>query len=164
LAPKGILRNFTVQISDNQESSAPLNSELFLSVKTNLDDLSINSAGAVPEVGGVTGFLSIDYDLKKKKFFGDASIESQNFRLGLPNTFTRLWEYEYVNGEVGFTVDLSNSLSVNILSNIVHLRSDNTTGKLKFRSRIIPNAEGNPINDLELAVGVSLMDVEDRSL
>lgn len=164
LSPRGTLRNFTAQLSDIGENDAPSSNAFMLRIKTNLDDVSIDSAGAIPEVGGVTGFLTLDYDPKKQKFVGDASIESQNFRLGLPNTFTQLWDYEYVNGEVGFTVDFSDAPSINILSNIVHLRSNNTAGKLKFRSRIIPSNEPNPVNDLELVVGVDLMDVEDRFL
>lgn len=164
LSPRGILRNFSAQLSDIREDGAPPSNAFMLRIRTNLDDVSINSAGAIPEVGGVTGFLSLDYEPKKQKFVGDASIESQNFRLGLPNTFTQLWDYEYVNGEVGFTVDFSDTTSINILSNIVHLRSDNTAGKLKFRSRIISSNELNPVNDLELVVGVASMDVEDRFL
>ncbi len=164
LAPRGILRNFTAQITDIREDDVPSSNAFILRIKTNLDGVSIGSAGAIPEVGGVTGFLSLDYEPKQQKFLGVASIESQNFSLGLPNTFSELWNYEYVNGEVGFTVDFSDTTSINILSNIVHLRSTNTAGKLKFRSRIIPNREPNPVNDLELVVGVDLMDVEDRFL
>lgn len=166
LAPRGRLRNLSVKL----EGGAPLNSPLEalaspvrrLELRANTEAIAIESLGGVPMLDGVTGYLQLDYDGVEKRASGFAEVDSDALRMRLPNVFTRVWEYDSVNGRIDFAASLADGLDLTLASNTVSAQSENTRGRVQFTSSLRKPLSGEPSANLDLLVGVESMDAVDR--
>ncbi len=157
-SPDGSLQNFSLALplaAGNQEP---------IVARTNLLDIELGSVRGSPNMWGITGFLEIEFDPVSERVTGLAEVESTDFSINIPNTFTRVWDYDYVNGRLLIDVDLSNGERTKLVSNTVVAESEAVDARLRFTSLVHRFPDGNREASLELMVGASRVDAEEKSL
>ncbi len=157
LAPRGRLENFS--------ASAPLTegSEQHTLIRTNLSNVDVGSVRGSPAMWGLDGYVEIDFDATNARASGFAEVESDRFRMNIPNVFTSVWEHNYVNGSVGFNLDLNGGMHLRLKSNAVRAETDAIEGRVQFTSIIDRPDGGEPRAELELLVGALRFDAAGRS-
>ncbi|MBT3531654.1 MAG: hypothetical protein HOF74_07925 [Gammaproteobacteria bacterium] len=157
-APRGALENLAVDLPLGE------NNEEHLTLKTNLNDMEIGSVGGSPKMWGINGYLEIDFDPLSQTAVGLAEVESDNFRINIPTVFTSTWDHDYVNGSLGFSVDLSAGQLVKMVSSVIVAESEVVNGRIQFTSTMNRPDEGERVGELELLVGALELDAEQKSL
>jgi len=156
-APRGKLENFSFLLPLEE------NSEEHMLVKTNLNNVDVGSVRGSPNMWGLDGYAEIDFDLGGQSATGFAEVESNRFRLNIPNVFTNTWDHDYVNGSIGFSLDLNEGMHLRLKSNAVVAQTDVVEGRVQFTSIIDRPNEGEPRADLELLVGALRFDAAGRA-
>lgn len=156
-APRGRLENFNLQ-STLAEGRAQQ-----LRIRSNLNNVDVGSVRGSPNIWGADGYLEIDYDGDSQLASGLAEVESQRFRMNIPNVFTSVWEHNYVNGSLGFSVDLNDGVHLRLKSNVIHAETDIVEGRVQFTSIIDRPAQGESSAELELLVGALRFDATGRA-
>lgn len=156
-APRGKLENFSILF--------PLaeNSAEHMTIKTNLNNLDVGSVRGSPNMWGLDGYAEIDYDAAGRRAAGFAEVDSNRFRLNIPNVFTSTWDHNYVNGSIGFSLDLNEGMHLRLKSNPVVAETDVVEGRVQFTSVINRPNEGEPRADLELLIGALRFDAAGRA-
>ena len=156
-APRGKLENFSILL--------PLaeNSQEHVIIKTNLNNVDVGSVRGSPNMWGLDGYAEIDFDLGSRSATGFAEVESNRFRLNIPNVFTNIWDHNYVNGRIGFSLDLSEGMHLRLKSNAVVAQTDVVEGRVQFTSIINRPNGGEPTADLELLIGALRFDAAGRA-
>ena len=156
-APRGSLDNFSF--------SAPLeeNSDQHLLIKTNLNNLEVGSVRGSPRIWGLDGYVDIDFDFATRSAVGFAEIESNRFRMNIPTVFTSIWDHNYVNGRIGFSLDLNEGMHLRLKSNTIVAETDLIEGRVQFTSIIDRPNDGEPRADLDLLVGALRLDAAGRA-
>ena len=156
-APRGKLENFSFLL--------PLaeNSAEHMIIKTNLNNVDVSSVRGSPSMWGLDGYAEIDFDLANRTATGFAEVESNRFRLNIPNVFTSIWDHNYVNGSIGFSLDLNEGMHLRLKSNAVVAETDVVDGRVQFTSIIDRPNEGEPRAELELLVGALRLDAAGRA-
>ena len=156
-APRGKLENFSFLL--------PLaeNSAEHMIIKTNLNNVDVSSVRGSPSMWGLDGYAEIDFDLANRTATGFAEVESNRFRLNIPNVFTSIWDHNYVNGSIGFSLDLNEGMHLRLKSNAVVAETDVVDGRVQFTSIIDRPNEGEPRAELELLVGALRLDAAARA-
>ena len=151
-APRGKLENFSILLPLTE------NSQESMLIKTNLNNVDVGSVRGSPNMWGLDGYAEIDFDLGRRSATGFAEVESNRFRLNIPNVFTSTWDHNYVNGSIGFSLDLNEGMHLRLKSNAVVARTDVVEGRVQFTSIIDRPNEGEPRSDLELLIGALRFD------
>ncbi|MEX0964928.1 MAG: DUF3971 domain-containing protein [Pseudohongiellaceae bacterium] len=156
-APRGMLENFSLH--------APLdeNTTEHVLIKTNLNNVDVASVRGSPNIWGIHGYLEVDYDAANRLATGFAEVESDEFRMNIPNMFTSIWEHNYVNGSLGFSVDLNAGTHIRLKSNVVEAETDIVDGRVQFTSIIDRPDDAEPSAELELLVGALRFDAAGRA-
>ena len=157
-SPRGSLENFDLYLPLSASSDGPL------SLQTNVVNIDVASVGGVPTMWGINGYVEASYDPVNRLATGFADLESESFSINIPSLFTRTWDYNYVNGRIGFHVDLSNGTDVKIVSGALVANSDAVDGRAVFTSTLHQPLEGETSADFELLVGASRVDATQKSL
>jgi uncharacterized protein (TIGR02099 family) len=159
-APGGSVRNLVL--------NAPLGEadqiQQTLQLRGNLDNVELGSVRGSPNMWGIDGFFELQFDPMANFLSGSAELESDNFSINIPNVFTRVWDYDYVNGRIDFEVDMSNGQTVILDSGVMVAESDAVDGHVQFRSMVKRPNEGERDAELDLFVGVSRFDASQKSL
>ena len=156
-APTGALRNLTVTLPLVEDSSRSL------TLQGNADNVALGSVRGSPNMWGITGYLELS-EIAPDFITGFAEVESNNFSINIPNVFTNVWDYDYVNGRLDFRVDLSNGQDVMLASNVVIAESAAVDGHVQFTSNLRRFPDGERDAHLELLVGASRMDATQKTL
>ncbi len=156
-APRGKMENLVLQLPLGDAN------EDHLLLKTNLNDMEIGSVNGSPEMLGISGYLELDYDSVSQAALGLAEVESNNFRMNIPNVFTTTWDHDYVNGSLGFRVDLSAGQFIRLVSGVIVAQSETVDGRVQFTSTLDRPLEGERMAELELLVGALQLDAEKKS-
>lgn len=157
LRPRGRLENLSAFIPWVEGEAA-------LSIRSNLNNLEIASSNGSPAIGGINGYVDATYDLGSRKATGIAEVESTNFRINIPKTFTRTWDYSYVNGAVNFAIDLSNGTDMSIVSSTIIANSDAVDGRAQFALYSKTPSNGGKTGRFELKVGAHRVDASQKAL
>jgi len=169
-APGGSLRNVDLFVplgsGESSGESSDENSEQnsLLSVRGNLDNVEIGSVRGSPNMWGIDGYFEATFDAEAQLASGRIEVESDNYSMNIPNVFTRVWDYDYVNGRLDFAVDLSSGQDVLLRSGIIIAESQAVDGRAQFQSRIQQFADGGRDAELDLIVGASRVDAASKSL
>tara|TARA_B110000858_G_scaffold175732_1_gene209379 strand:- start:64845 stop:68855 length:4011 start_codon:yes stop_codon:yes gene_type:complete len=157
-APRGSLDNFSL--------SAPLeeNSDQQLLIKTNLNNVEVGSVRGSPSMWGLDGYAEIDFDPATRSAMGFTEIESNRFRMNVPTVFTSIWDHKYVNGNIGFSLDLSEGMHLRVKSNTIVAETDLIEGRVQFTTIIERPNDGEPRADLDLLVGALRFDAAGRAI
>lgn len=156
-APRGRLENFSLH-------AALFESQLQdVRIRSNLSNLDVGSVRGSPNLWGMDGFVEIDYDADSRIAGGFAEVESERFRMNIPNVFTSIWDHNYVNGSLGFSLDLNDGMHLRLKSNVVSAETDIVDGRVRFTSLIDRPAQGEPSAELELLVGALQFDATGRA-
>ena len=156
-APRGKLENFSIALPLEE------NSQEHVLIKSNLNNVDIGSVRGSPNMWGLDGYAEVDFDLGSRSATGFAEIESNRFRLNIPNVFTSTWDHNYVNGSIGFSLDLNDGMHLRLKSNAVVAQTDVVEGRVQFTSVIDRPNEGEPTADLELLIGALRFDAAGRA-
>lgn len=157
-APDGLLQNFSLALpigAGNQE---------IIEARTNLFNVDLGSVRGSPNMWGLTGYMEVAFDPVANRVSGLAEVESENFSMNIPATFTRVWDYDYVNGRLLIDVDISNGERTKLVSSNVVARSDAVDANVRFSSTVHRYPSGEREANLELMVGASQVDAEQKSL
>ncbi len=157
-APDGVLQNFSLSIP------LEVNSQEVIRARTNLLDVNVGSVRNSPNIWGLTGYLEVDFDLAANRVLGLAEVESENFSMNIPATFTRVWDYDYVNGRLLIDIDVSNGERTKLVSSNVVAQSDTVDANVRFTSLVHRYPDGHREADLELMIGARRVDAADKSL
>jgi len=156
-APRGRLENFSMLLPLEESTQE------HMLIKTNLNNVDVGSVRGSPSMWGLDGYAQIDFDFANRSATGFAEVESNRFRMNIPNVFTSTWDHNYVNGSIGFSLDLSEGMHLRLKSNAVVAQTDVVEGRVQFTSIIDRPNEGEPKGELELLVGALRFDAEGRS-
>lgn len=156
-APRGSLDNFSF--------SGPLeeDSEQHLLIKTNVNNVEVGSVRGSPSMWGLDGYAEFDFDPVTQQGRGFADIESDRFRMNIPAVFTSIWDHNYVNGRIGFSLDLSEGMHLRVKSNTIVAETDIIEGRVQFTSIVNRPRDGEPRADLDLRVGALRLDAAGRA-
>ncbi len=157
-SPAGALENFTLSIPLGSQQQEPIRS------RANLADVEVGSVRGSPNMWGLTGFLELEVDRQAGLVSGVAEVESENFSMNIPNTFTRVWDFDYVNGRLNIEVDSTDGERVSLLSSIVMAESPAVDGRVQFASLVHRHPDGSRDASLDLMVGAQRVDAEYKSL
>lgn len=135
-----------------------------LQVSGNLDNVEIGSVRGSPNMWGIDGYFEATFDPEAQTVSGAIEVESDNYSMNIPNIFTRVWDYDYVNGRLEFLVDLGNGQDVRLRSGIIVAESDAVDGRVQFQSRVLESADGERDAELDLIIAASRVDAELKSL
>ena len=156
-APRGQFENFSLQLPLEE------NSQEHLLIKTNLNNIDVGSVRGSPQMWGLDGYAEIDYDGASRRAGGFAEVESERFRINIPNLFVSTWDHNYVNGSIGFSLDLNEGMHLRLKSNVVVAETDAVQGRVQFTSIIDRPNEGEPRAEFELLVGALSFDASGRA-
>ncbi|NKB33948.1 MAG: hypothetical protein GKR91_12700 [Pseudomonadales bacterium] len=151
---------------ENLSFIAPLgdSSELELSLRSNIASVEIGTVNGSPNMWGLNGYLDLSYDSSANLISGFGEMESDEFSINLPNVFTSVWDYTYVNGRLNFRVDLNNGQEVKLVSSMVVAESEVVDGHAKFSSRVHQYPDGEREACLDLFVGAERVNAEYKSV
>ncbi|MDP6652442.1 MAG: DUF3971 domain-containing protein, partial [Gammaproteobacteria bacterium] len=135
-----------------------------LLVKSNLAGVEVGSVRGSPNMWGINGYIEVDYDNDSRQALGLAEVESDEFSINIPSVFTDVWDYSFVNGSLGFRVDLSNGQEVKLVSSMIVAESDAVDGRVQFTSTINRYPDGERDARMELLVGAQRVDAQQKSL
>ena len=77
-------------------------------LKSNIEDVEVNSVRGAPALWGLNGYIQASFNPNSKIGAGFAEVDSENFRINLPNIFTTVWQYDHVKGRLNFRLDFNN--------------------------------------------------------
>ncbi len=167
-APSGSLHNLDAIIPLTETATQPLQ------LKTNLQSVALSSVRGSPSLGGVNGYLELEYEQTAKLLTGRTEVESNEFHINIPNTFTRTWDYNFVNGALDFSVDLSTGREIRLSSSLITAEADTLSGRVEFSyteyqppqqlTQQIPQQHNPREAQLDLLVGATRMDAAARTL
>ena len=156
--PRGALENFVLELPLAADADRQL------TLQTNLVDIDVAAGDGSPALWGINGYVEVTYDPVKRLATGFADLESENFSINIPNLFTHTWDYSYVNGRIGFRVDLSDGLDLSLVSGTLVANSDAVDGRAVFTSTMHRPLDGEVSSDFELLVGVRRVDAAQKAL
>lgn len=173
--PRGELRNldllWTLRNADVAEPMQPQVPEVSaqevggqLTLSANLDDVSFSARGAAPALWGVDGYAQLSFDAAARKLSGMAEVDSSRFMIQLPQLFNDAWAYDYVNGRVNFSLDVTDGQHLRLASSAIVARSDMIDGRAQFATEFRRTAADERTSTLELMVGALQADVSKKSL
>lgn len=156
--PDGALENFSL--------SMPLTdtADDIISLRSNVADVQVGSVRNSPNIWGIDGYVEIDFDQAAQRLTGLAEVESTDFSMNIPATFTRVWDYSYVNGRLLLDVDLSNGQRVKLVSSRIVAESEAVDGNAQFTSITQRFPDGSRDASLDLVVGADRVDAAQKTL
>ncbi|MDO8272369.1 MAG: DUF3971 domain-containing protein, partial [Gammaproteobacteria bacterium] len=164
--PRGELRNLDLLWSEQPQVPEMRAQEARgkLTMSANLDDVSFSDRGAAPALWGVDGYAQLTFDAAARKLVGMVEVDSSRFMIQLPQLFNDAWAYDYVNGRVNFSLDISDGQHLRLASSAIVARSDMIDGRAQFATEFRRTAADELTSTLELMVGALQADVGKKSL
>jgi len=150
--PRGIVRNLSLELPLREQEAGPV------LLSTNLDNMAIDTVNAVPGLGGITGYLELEYDQNQQLLDGFGEVSSENFAIHLARVFSDSWSYDYVNGRLQFQVDTSVGLKWKLASSMIAAESEIVDGRGQFSLNFERDEDGNRSSELSLLVGALRVD------
>ena len=80
------------------------------------------------------GFVELEFDRSAQQLTGVAEVNSSDFSMNIPSTFTRVWDYSRVNGRLHIDVSMANGQVVKLASDRIVAESDALDGSVRFTS------------------------------
>jgi uncharacterized protein (TIGR02099 family) len=157
-SPGGALENFSLYVPFENAIDQTL------LLRTNIASVEFGSVRGSPNMWGMNGYVELDFDQAANLVTGFGEMDSEEFSINLPNVFTEVWDYSYVNGRLDFSVDFSNGQEVKLVSGLLIAESSAVDGHAQFSSTVhrFPNGEREAF--LELLVGAERVNAEQKAL
>ena len=157
-APKGRLENLSIFMP----FEVGIDSEFLF--KSNISGVDIGSVSGSPAIGGLHGYIQANYSVASKIGVGFAEIDSQEFKINLPNIFTNTWEYDNVNGRLNFRLDLNEGQKLDLASSVIFAESEAIDGQVIFSLKD-QRIEGQDREaEIEIIAGATRADVAYKHL
>ena len=141
------LQNVNLSLPISETESRPL------TLRTNIADLQLESVRNSPNLWGMDGFVELEFDRSAQQLTGVAEVNSSDFSMNIPTTFTRVWDYSRVNGRLHIDVSMANGQVVKLASDRIVAESDALDGSVRFTSITERFADGSRDARLDLMVG-----------
>ena len=158
LNPDGYLQNVSLSLPVSEAAGRPL------TLKTNFADLQLGSVRNSPNLWGMDGFVELEFDRSAQQLTGVAEVNSSDFSMNIPTTFTRVWDYSRVNGRLHIDVSMANGQVVKLASDRIVAESDALDGSVRFTSITERFADGSRDARLDLMVGADRIEGSQKSL
>ena len=172
--PRGELRNldflWSLRNTDSDEQTQPQIPEVGVqeaggvTLSANLEDVGFSARGTAPALWGVDGYAQITFDAATRALAGMVEVDSSRFMIQLPQLFNDAWAYDYANGRVNFSLDMTDGQHLRLASSVIVARSDMIDGRAQFATEFRRTAAGELSSTLELMVGALQADVSKKSL
>jgi uncharacterized protein (TIGR02099 family) len=172
--PRGELRNldflWSLRNTDSVEQTQPKIPEVGvqeaggLTLSANLEDVGFSARGNAPALWGVDGYAQLTLDAATRTLAGMVEVDSSRFMIQLPQLFNDAWAYDYANGRVNFSLDMTDGQHLRLASSVIVARSDMIDGRAQFATEFRRTAAGELSSTLELMVGALQADVSKKSL
>lgn len=156
--PDGSLQNVNLSLPISETESRPL------TLRTNIADLQLESVRNSPNLWGMDGFVELEFDRSAQQLTGVAEVNSTDFSMNIPSTFTRVWDYSRVNGRLHIDVSMANGQVVKLASDRIVAESDALDGSVRFTSITERFADGSRDARLDLMVGADRIEGSQKSL
>ncbi len=153
--PRGRLLNLALRadFSDGALANAKLTS--------NIEQGALSSFRGVPSFWGIGGYAEMEFDVSEGLGEGFVEVDSSDVSMHVPRLFDQIWDYNHVNGRVGFRVRTGTDANVRLVSGILVAESDIVTAHGQFATEI--QLGENPYIDLELKLGALAADVSRKT-
>jgi uncharacterized protein (TIGR02099 family) len=129
---------------------------------TNLQDTAISAHRGAPSLWGVNGYAELSVDAYERSAEGFIEVDSEDLMMHLPALFNDIWQYDKINGRIGFHIDAAEDINVRLASSVIEAQSEVLTGRGQFSTEIQTGADR--FINLELIVGALDADVSRKSL
>lgn len=157
-SPKGFLENLNVSLSlDNSEFKS-------LALNSNVRAVAASSVSGSPNLAGIDGYVELEFESTTGIISGLGEIESSNFSMNIPNVFSSTWDYSYANGALDFLIDISDGQEIRLQSSVIIAESDAVDAHAQFASYLRRYPDGRRESELDLYVGASRLDGQQKSL
>tara|TARA_B110000879_G_scaffold63957_1_gene90028 strand:- start:2341 stop:6420 length:4080 start_codon:yes stop_codon:yes gene_type:complete len=157
-SPKGSLENLSVRSS---LADAKLTS---FALSSNVRALAASSVRGLPKLAGIDGYVELEFDSSLGLLRGVGEIESTNFSINIPNIFSSTWDYSYANGALDFLIDVNDGQEIILRSSVIVAESDAVDAHAQFASHLRLYPDGRRESELDLYVGASRLDGEQKYL
>ncbi|MDO9521400.1 MAG: YhdP family protein [Pseudohongiella sp.] len=153
--PRGQLQRLKLNASfaDNALSA--------ISLVSNIEQGAISAFRGAPSFWGVDGYAELNIDAGSALARGFVEVDSTSLSMHLPNLFNDIWNYDRVNGRVGFLVDAGGDANIRIASGVVVAESDIVNARGKFATEIQLGEER--YIDIELQLGALAVDISRKA-
>lgn len=153
--PRGRLVNLSLQtrFNDGVVSDARL--------ATNIEGGALSSFRGAPSFWGVGGYAELGFDASAGRGEGFIEVDSSDMSMHIPRLFDQIWDYEHVNGRVGFRVLTGPDANIRLVSGIIVAESEIVTAHGQFATEI--QMGENRYIDLELMLGALDADVSRKT-
>jgi uncharacterized protein (TIGR02099 family) len=153
--PRGQLQRLKLNASfaDNTLSA--------FSLVSNIDQGAISAFRGAPSFWGVDGYAEFHFDARAAMADGFLEVDSTSLSMHLPNLFNDIWNYDHVNGRVGFRIDATGDANIRIATGVVVAESDIVNARGQFATEI--QLGENRYIDLELLLGALAVDVSRKA-
>jgi uncharacterized protein (TIGR02099 family) len=157
-SPKGSLENLSIRSS---LADAKLTS---LALSSNVRAVAASAVRGSPNLAGIDGYIELEFDSSLGLVRGVGEIESTNFSMNIPNIFSSTWDYSYANGALDFLIDVSDGQEIVLRSSVIVAESDAVDAHAQFASHLRLYPDGRRESELDLYVGASRLDGEQKYL
>ena len=143
--PRGQLRQFNLNagFSDNTWGN--------VSLAGNIQQGAISAFRGAPSFWGVDGYAEFNFDAIALSGNGFVEVDSTGLSMHLPGLFNDIWDYDRVNGRVGFRVNAADDLNIRIASGVMIAESDIVKARGQFATEI--QSGDDRYIELELMLG-----------
>ena len=156
--PDGSLQNVSLRLPLSESGDQAF------AMKTNVADLQLASVRNSPNLWGMDGFVELEFDRSSKRLTGVAEVDSTDFSMNIPSTFTRVWDYSRVNGRLHIDVSMESGQAVKLVSDRIVAESDALDGSVRFTSVTERFVDGSRDARLDLIVGAKRIEGSQKSL
>ncbi|MBU2097372.1 MAG: hypothetical protein KKD00_01320, partial [Gammaproteobacteria bacterium] len=149
--PRGQLRQVALSAGFN---GSTLDS---ISLTSNVSEGAISAFRGAPSFWGVDGYAEFNFDAASAQGSGFVEVDSSSLSMHLPNLFNDIWNYDRINGRVGFRVNTSDDVWIRIASGVIVAESDIVKARGQFATEI--QLGDDRYIELELKLGALEADV-----
>lgn len=161
--PRGELRHLRVNAGFLPELQGGEGSALHhVSVVANVDQGALSAYRGAPAFWGVDAYAEFHFDVASSYGEGFAEVNSNSLSMHLPSLFNDIWNYDQVDGRVGFRVDADGDVNFRMASGVIVAQSEAVTARGQFAAEV--QLGENRYIDLELKVGALQADASHKSL
>lgn len=153
--PRGQLQhlNLNASFADNMLTGIRLVS--------NIEQGAISAFRGAPSFWGVDGYAEFNFDVASASGDGFVEVDSPALSMHLPNLFNDIWNYDRVNGRVGFRVNAGPDGNIRIASGVMVVESDIVNARGQFATEI--QFGDNRYIELEMKLGALQADVSRKT-
>lgn len=153
--PRGQLQRLKLNASFAENTWAGLR------LVSNIEEGALSAFRGAPSFWGVDGYAELNFDTVSASGDGFIEVESDSLSMHLPNLFNDIWDFDRVNGRVGFRVNAGADANIRIASGVMVAESEVVDARGQFATEI--QLGENRYIELEMKLGALDADASQKS-